>query len=178
MKFCFSLNLTISIELVAADSMISRLRTVLISTKSILIDKSEAIWKCLLIKIIGKINSSMTGGNVIIKSMLLVVSFRWINPIHCPKTMCKQILPKQELHKLCMTQGHLQPGSPFSQENVIENLKRMGSWKLNRFGYIGIITFQCFPPLSSLFSCSLIPLPVSFPFHPSQYFRIFTGESS
>lgn len=51
-------------ELVAADSMISRFCTVLISTKYILIDKSEAIWKCLLIKMIENVNSSMNRENM------------------------------------------------------------------------------------------------------------------
>lgn len=134
-------------ELVATDSMISRLCTVLISTKYILIDKSEAIWKCLLIKIIGNINSSMTRENMWLSKVCFMYSILNYS-IHSCKTNHKQTLPRLKLLKWSLAPEHLQYSSPSSWGNVIENAK--WSWKLKRFD----INFQCFPTIVMSFQVS------------------------
>lgn len=160
-------------ELVAADSMISRLCTVLISTKYILIDKSEAIWKCLLIKTIGNINWSKTRENMWLSKVCFMYSILNYS-MHSCKTNHKQTLPTLKLLKWSVTPEYLQCSSPSSWGNVIENAK--WSWKLNRFDILVVLISSVFPLLSSLFKCSVIP-SLLHPFQSPSAFSVIAGRS-
>lgn len=162
-------------ELVAADSMISRLCTVLISTKYILIDKSEAIWKCLLIKIIGSLNSSMTRENMWLSKVCFMYSILNYS-MHSCKTNHMQTLPRLKLLKWSVTPEYLQYSSPSSWGNV-ENAK--WSWKLNRFDILIVLISNVFPLLSRLFKRSVAPSLLSSIFPPpSSSFSVLAGNSS
>lgn len=132
-------------ELVAADSMISRFCTVLISTKYILIDQSEAIWKCLLIKIIENINSSMNRENMWLSKVCFTYSILNYS-MHSCKTNHKQTLPRLKLLKWSVTPEYLRYSSPSSWGNVIENSK--WSWKLNSLDILVVLISSVFPLLS------------------------------